>query len=91
MPKVIPVEEATMTDTAVDRVLDVRELSEPPFEPIMAELDELGADEDLLLVNSFEPAPLYETLEQRGLTYETDQVDEDEWHVRISRPRTDSA
>ena len=73
-----------------DRTLDARDLDEPPFDPIVAALDDLGADESLLLINGFEPVPLYDVLAERGFDHETDRVAEDEWHVRIARSRTGS-
>ena len=72
------------TDTP-DRTLDAREIAGEPFSDIVAELDALGADETFVLVNSFEPEPLYQVLERRGFTYDTDRVDDDEWRVEIER------
>jgi uncharacterized protein (DUF2249 family) len=66
-----------------DRTLDAREVDGEPFGPITSALEELGPDETLLLVNSFEPEPLYEVLDQRGFTHESEQVAPDEWHVEI--------
>lgn len=66
-----------------DRRLDVREIDGEPFDDIMSALDDLPNDESLLLINSFEPEPLYNVLEQRGFTYETRNPMEDEWHVKI--------
>ncbi len=70
------------TDTA-DRSLDARQIEGEPFSDIVAELDALGDDETFVLVNSFEPEPLYDVLEQRGFTYETERVADDEWQVEI--------
>ncbi|AFK20930.1 DUF2249 domain-containing protein (plasmid) [Haloferax mediterranei ATCC 33500] len=64
--------------------LDVRDLDGEPFGEIMAAVDGLTADESFLLVNSFEPVPLYDVLEQRGFEYETSQVAADEWHITIT-------
>lgn len=65
-------------------VLDARDIDGEPFGDIMAALDDLDPGETLLLVNSFEPVPLYEVLSNRGFEHETTQVDETEWHVEIS-------
>ncbi len=73
-----------MANVDQERRLDVRGLDEPPFDPIMRELDDLPKDRTLLLINGFEPAPLYPVLADQGFVYETEQVGEDEWHVRIS-------
>jgi len=67
-----------------DSVLDAREIDGEPFGEIMAALEELSADESLLLVNSFEPEPLYGVLEQRGFQYETANPEPDVWHVEIT-------
>lgn len=67
-----------------DHELDVRELDGPPFDDIMAALDELEDGETLLLINSFEPGPLYPVLEQRGFTYDASQPAPDCWHVLIT-------
>jgi|AntRauTorcE11898_2_1112593.scaffolds.fasta_scaffold42173_1 uncharacterized protein (DUF2249 family) len=66
-----------------ERRLDARTIDGEPFGDIVAALSELGSDETLLLINSFEPVPLYDVLEDRGFVYESTQVDDDEWHVRI--------
>jgi len=67
-----------------DRRLDVREIDGEPVGDIMAALNELEADESLLLINSFEPEPLYDVLEQRGFTYETANPKPDLWHIEIT-------
>jgi uncharacterized protein (DUF2249 family) len=66
------------------RTLDAREIEGEPFGAITDALEDLDADESVLLVNSFEPEPLYGVLDDRGFDFETDQVSPDEWHVRIS-------
>ncbi|MCD2199734.1 DUF2249 domain-containing protein [Halobacterium sp. KA-4] len=77
---------ATTADT--DARLDAREIDGEPFSDIVAELDALDDGETLLLVNSFEPEPLYDVLADRGFTYETEQAEADEWRVYIT-PTTD--
>jgi uncharacterized protein (DUF2249 family) len=66
------------------RTLDAREIDGEPFGEIMAALEELPAGETLLLVNSFEPQPLYDVLDRRGFAHETERVDDEEWHVSIT-------
>ncbi|WP_135661913.1 DUF2249 domain-containing protein [Halorhabdus rudnickae] len=68
---------------AYESTLDAREIEGEPFDDIMAALEELPADGTLLLINSFEPEPLYDVLETRGFRYETEQVGPQEWHVEI--------
>ncbi len=72
------------TSSAPDRTLDVREIEGEPFEDIMDALEGLPADESLLLINSFEPEPLYNVIENRGFEYETDNPEPAVWHVEIS-------
>lgn len=72
---------AGMTEEATEpTTLDAREVEGEPFDAISDALDDLDDGETLLLVNSFEPRPLYSVLEERGFDYDTEQVD-DEWHV----------
>jgi uncharacterized protein (DUF2249 family) len=74
-----------MAAESPQQTLDARQIDGEPFGAIMAALEDLSADESLRLVNSFEPEPLYGVLTERGYTYETEQVDADEWHVHIRR------
>lgn len=76
-----------MGDDPSDRryELDVRDLDDDPFSEIMSTLAGLSEDETVVLINTFEPEPLYTVLEQRGFTYETDRVAPDEWRVEITR------
>lgn len=67
------------------QVLDVREADGEPFGHIDDALSALGDDERLLLVNGFEPVPLYDVLDRRGFDRETEQVGPAEWHVTIER------
>lgn len=71
--------------SAPERELDVREIDGEPFDDITSALDDLPEDESLLLINSFEPEPLYSVLEQRGFEYETANPEPDVWHVEIQR------
>jgi uncharacterized protein (DUF2249 family) len=66
-----------------ERVLDAREIDGPPFDRIVAAVEELSAGETLILVNSFEPRPLYDVLDERGFDYRPEQADTGEWRVTI--------
>ena len=66
------------------RTLDTAEIDGEPFGHIVDALEELDESETLLLINSFEPEPLYGVLDRRGFAHETERVD-DEWHVWIER------
>lgn len=74
------------TDSAADhaQVVDARDIEGEPFGAIMTALGDIEPGETLLLVNSFEPEPLYDVLKQRGFVHETTQVASDEWHVEIT-------
>lgn len=68
--------------------LDVRpyhERGEEPFEAIMATVDALQDGEKFLLVNSFEPKPLYAVLKKRGFEHTTTDMGNGEWRVLFSR------
>ncbi|ELZ10769.1 hypothetical protein C479_08158 [Halovivax asiaticus JCM 14624] len=73
-----------MATVQADRTLDAREIDGEPFADITAELDALDPDETFLLINHFEPKPLYAVLSKRGFDHETTQVADDEWHVAIT-------
>jgi hypothetical protein len=66
------------------RTLDAREIDGEPFGAIVAALEDLPADETLVLVNSFEPEPLYGVLADRGFDHVTERVADDEVRVYIS-------
>lgn len=70
------------TDDA-DRTLDVREIEGAPFQDIIDALESLEDGQRLRLVAGFEPVPLYDVLEGRGFSHESEQRAEDEWHVLI--------
>lgn len=60
-----------MSESDHERVLDVREIDGPPFDDIVATLDDLGPEGRLRLLVPFEPVPLYDVLESRGFAFET--------------------
>jgi len=70
--------------TDADRRLDAREIDGEPFADIMSALGSLPADETLVLVNSFEPSPLYDVLEERGFEYMTHNPSTDLWEIEIT-------
>jgi uncharacterized protein (DUF2249 family) len=73
------------TNADADAHLDAREIDGAPFDDIVAALDELGDEDTLVLVNSFEPEPLYDILDERGFSYEAEQIGPEEWKVYITR------
>lgn len=74
-----------MESNAPDRTLDVRTIDGMPFSQIMDELDTLNENEQLELIAPHEPLPLYDVLDERGLSYESTEHEPDEWHVFIER------
>lgn len=73
----------TEGSTEATHTLDAREVDGEPFGAISDALAELDEGETLLLINGFEPEPLYAVLEDRGFAYDTEQVADDEYHVHI--------
>lgn len=67
-----------------DIVVDAREIDQP-FGEITTALGDLAEGERLVLINSFEPEPLYDVLERQGFTYETTRAGPDEWRVTVER------
>ena len=68
--------------------LDVREdirQGREPFEKIMAAVDQLQPDETLLLINSFEPRPLYRVMVRNGFTHWAEQTADGDWKIYFRR------
>jgi uncharacterized protein (DUF2249 family) len=74
---------AVDTTDGYAQTVDARAIDGEPFSDIMAAINSLADDETVLLINSFEPKPLYPVLSRKGYEYDTTQVD-DEWRVAIS-------
>jgi len=75
-----------MTVTA--RVVDVRgdiRRGDEPVDRIMSAVAALADGEDLVIINLFEPVPLYGLLAQQGFTHETDRTVEGDWRVTFRR------
>lgn len=68
--------------------LDVRDFhkrGEEPFGAIMGAIDKLGPDDVFVLVNSFEPLPLYRVMEGKGFNHSTEQLAADHWRITFTR------
>ena len=68
--------------------LDVREdirQGREPFERIMAAAGTLQPGDTLLLINSFEPLPLYRVMAQNGFTHWAEQTADGDWKVYFRR------
>lgn len=73
-----PEELVHITDDKIIQ-LDVRPILEQgrdPFNDIMSKIKELRADEVLLIINSFEPVPLYSVLGNKGFNHWTEKEDD---------------
>jgi uncharacterized protein (DUF2249 family) len=55
------------------------------FEKIMAAVDRLQPDETLLLINSFEPRPLYRVMVRNGFTHWAEQTADGDWKIYFRR------
>lgn len=68
----------------VDVREDIRRGNEP-FSKIMNAVANLGADEQILLIAPFEPAPLYSVLKRQGFGHESRQTKSGDWEVLFTR------
>lgn len=86
---VIRIEKMAAASASADPlVLDVREdiaAGREPFSKIMAAVRSLAPAQPLVLVNSFEPVPLYGVLEQQGFAHQTDRAPDGAWRVTFTR------
>jgi uncharacterized protein (DUF2249 family) len=70
------------------RVVDVRDdirRGDEPFDRIMSAVASLTDDEELVILNVFEPVPLYGVLAQQGFTHETTRTPEGDWRITFRR------
>lgn len=71
-----------------DLVLDVREYharGEEPFSAIMSAVSSLQPGQRFVLVNTFDPVPLYKVLGRQGFTSNTEQLAPDHWRITFTR------
>jgi uncharacterized protein (DUF2249 family) len=61
------------------------ERGEEPFCAIMAAMNSLQRDEQLLLLNCFEPKPLYAVIKKYGFDHTTMEMGNDAWCVLFKR------
>jgi len=76
---------AAETVVTVDVREDIRAGREP-FARIMAAVSALEPDQSLVLINVFEPVPLYGVMAEKGYEHETTRTDEGDWEIRFYRP-----
>jgi uncharacterized protein (DUF2249 family) len=68
--------------------LDVREdfrLGQHPREKIMRAFDQVGIGETLRLLVPFEPVPLYEVANSKGLGHTAQKISDGDWEVLFTR------
>jgi uncharacterized protein (DUF2249 family) len=68
-------------------LLDVRPYharNEEPYGAIMAAVDALAPRQSLLLVNTFEPNPLFRVMDSRGFAHACKRVSDNEYHIVFS-------
>lgn len=70
--------------TTLDLREDIRAGREP-FAKIMAAVAGLAAQENLLIIAPFEPAPLFHVLAKQGFAHESKQTPAGDWQVLFSR------
>ena len=74
------------------RIVDVREdiqRGQEPFDRIMGAVADLSEGEELVIVNLFEPVPLYGVLGQQGFVHETARTPEGDWRITFRRETPD--
>lgn len=71
-------------------VLDVREdlrNKRDPFNRIIETVNSLGPEDELVIVNIFEPVPLYDVMSRKGYVHHTEKTPEGDWKVVFSRQK----
>lgn len=74
--------------TCTARIVDARPIlaaGDEPFATIMAAVDDLDADQVLVVLAPFEPVPLEGVLSSSGFAYEVEQLDGGDWRVSFTR------
>ena len=69
-------------------VLDVRSdirAGHDPLKKILASAERLEDDQELVIVNDFEPIPLYGVLADRGFTHHTERTTDGAWKITFAR------
>jgi tRNA 2-thiouridine synthesizing protein A len=84
-----PARPAASEQTVVVDVRAEQRRHKEPFQRIMAAVEALGPADELIVVNTFEPVPLYTVLGRRGFAHAATQVGPEEWRVRFWRGQSD--
>ncbi|MBI2874348.1 MAG: DUF2249 domain-containing protein [Firmicutes bacterium] len=68
--------------------LDVRDdlrSGRDPFDKIMGALAGLGEQDRLVIINIFEPKPLYDVLASRGYAHQAERTPEGDWKITFEK------
>ena len=69
-------------------VIDGRDMQPPePLEKTLEGIDQLGADDELLLMVYCHPVPLFNILRNNGYVWEEDVLEDGTHEIRIRRAR----
>ena len=79
---------AEATEVLVDVREDIRQGKEP-FQKIMQAVQSVPPGGRLVLLNIFEPVPLYGVLGGKGFTHTTERTPEGDWKITFTRPVLD--
>lgn len=70
------------------RVIDGRDMQPPePLEKTLEAIDQLGADDELLLMVYCHPVPLFNILRNNGFVWQEDVLQDGTHEIRIRRAR----
>ena len=77
-----------MKTDAPRRVIDGRDMQPPePLEKTLEAIDQLGADDELLLMVYCHPVPLFNILRNNGFVWQEDVLQDGTHEIRIRRAR----
>lgn len=77
-----------MKADAPRRVIDGRDMQPPePLEKTLEGIDQLGADDELLLMVYCHPVPLFNILRNNGFVWQEDVLEDGTHEIRIRRAR----
>lgn len=69
-------------------ILDVREdlkQGREPFHKIMDAVAALQPEQDLVIVSTFEPRPLYKVLGSKGFSHRSEENEDGDWRITFFR------
>jgi hypothetical protein len=77
-----------MNDNSLRRVIDGRDMQPPePLEKTLEGIDQLGEDDELLLLVYCHPTPLFNILRNHGYVWQEDVLADGTHEIRIRRAR----